>query len=276
MYKAPALKKALEIIRLIIDENRPLGVTEIARVLGLSKSTTFGILSSLEEEGLLAKVDATKKYLVGGALFELSKRVLGASDLPGTARSFLERLVEQVDETVFLGVREDEAVRVLDVVEPRKELKISSPIGAKFALTAGVLGKIFLAPLQNQEILALLAKYHLRRYTDNSITDTAGFLEEVEKTRSRGYAVDFEEYLTGMRAVATLIYSGRLPVAALWVVGFTSSMNDNKLPHIIRHLKQTAEEITMRLSPFCNERSAGHDVETPPAPPETSLRQPQH
>jgi len=255
MYKAPALKKAFEIINLIVRENRALGVTEIARALDLSKSTTFGILQSLEEEGFLTKVDATKKYLVGAELLELSKRVLGATDLTVTARSYLEKLVEQVDETAFLGVREGNTVRVLDVVEPHKELKISSPVGARFSLTAGVIGKIFLAPLQDEEILALLAKHKLARYTENSVTDTGKFLEEVAKTRSSGYAVDFEEYLAGMRAVATLIYSGHLPIGAIWVVGFTSSLNDDKMPHVITHLKQAAEEITLRLSPFYTARN---------------------
>jgi IclR family KDG regulon transcriptional repressor len=254
MYNAPALKKALEIIKLIVKENRPLGVTEIARDLVLSKSTTFGILKSLEEQGFVVKIDLTKKYLVGGELFELSKRVLRATDLTSIARSFLEKLVEQVDETVFLGVRENDAVKVLGVVEPRKELKISSPVGARFSLTAGVIGKIFLAPLENEEILALLARHKLPQYTDNSITDPSKFLEEIEKTRRSGYAVDFEEYLTGMRAVATLIYSGRLPVGAIWVVGFTSSLDDSRMPHIITHLKQTAEEISLRLSPFYTEK----------------------
>ena len=254
MYNAPALKKALEIIKLIVRENRPLGVTEVARELALSKSTTFGILKSLEEEGFLVKIDPTKKYVVGGELFELSKKVLKATELASIARSSLQRLVEQVDETVFLGVREDDAVRVLDVVEPRKELKISSPVGARFSLTAGVIGKIFLAPLENAQILALLARQKLPKYTDNSVTDPSKFLEEVEKTRASGYAVDLEEYLTGMRAVGTLLYSGRSPVGAIWVVGFTSSLEDSKLPHVITHLKQTAQEITSRLSPFYIEK----------------------
>jgi DNA-binding IclR family transcriptional regulator len=250
MYNAPALKKALEIIKLIVRENKSLSVTEIARMLALSKSTTFGILKSLEEEGFVVKVDPTKKYMAGVELFELAKNILRATDLTSIARPFLEKLVEQVEETVFLGVREDEIVKVLEVVEAQTELKISSPVGARFALTAGVIGKLFLAPLENEEILTFLASHKLPRYTENSITDPAKFLEEIEKTRQSGYAVDLEEYLTGMRAVAAPIYSGRLSVGAIWVVGFTSSLNDGKLPHVIQHLKQTAEEISLRLSPF--------------------------
>jgi DNA-binding IclR family transcriptional regulator len=256
MYNAPALKKALEIIKLIVREKKPLGVTEISRALAISKSTTFGILKSLEEEGFVLKIDSTKKYMTGKELFELSKSVLRATDLTSIARPFLEKLVELVDESVFLGTRENDLVEVLDVVTPEKELKISSPVGARFAITAGVIGKIFLSPLENEEIRDFLAKHELPRYTENSITDFAHFLEEVEKTRVRGYAVDFEEYLMGMRAVGTLIYSGLFPVGAIWVVGFTSSLNDEKLPHVITHLKHTAEEISSRLSPFYTEQDS--------------------
>jgi DNA-binding IclR family transcriptional regulator len=256
MYNAPALKKALEIIKLIVREKKPLGVTEISRALAISKSTTFGILKSLEEEGFVLKIDSTKKYMTGKELFELSKSVLRATDLTSIARPFLEKLVELVDESVFLGTRENDLVEVLDVVTPEKELKISSPVGARFAITAGVIGKIFLSPLENEEIRDFLAKHELPRYTENSITDFAHFLEEIEKTRVRGYAVDFEEYLKGMRAVGTLIYSGLFPVGAIWVVGFTSSLNDEKLPHVITHLKHTAEEISSRLSPFYTEQDS--------------------
>lgn len=257
MYNAPALKKALDIIKLIVKENRPLGVTEIARALSLSKSTTFGILKSLEEESFALKIDATKKYVAGSELFELSKRVLRGADLTTIARSFLERLVDNVDESVFLGVREDDIVRVLEVVEPKRELKISSPVGARFRLITGVVGKIFLSTLDNEQLRTFLAVNELPRYTDNSITDVEKYVGEVELTRARGYALDFEEYLKGIRAVSTLIYSGRFPIGALWVVGFTSSLSDDKLPHVITHLKQTAQEISLRLSPYLSDGQPG-------------------
>jgi IclR family KDG regulon transcriptional repressor len=250
MYNAPILKKAVEVIKLIVKENRPLGVTDVARSLSLSKSTTFGILKSLEEEGFLVKDGQSKKYSTGNTLFELSKKILRTTDVAVTARPHLVALMADVDETVFLGIREDDMVKVLDVVEPQKEFKISSSIGTRFGLTVGVFGKIFLSSMEDREVTELLSQRGLRKYTGNSIVDISRFLQEIEKTREQGYAVDLEEYLTGMRAIAALIYSGHFPVAAVWIVGFTSSMSDDKLPHMIRSLKSTAEEISTRLSPF--------------------------
>jgi IclR family transcriptional regulator, KDG regulon repressor len=260
MYNAPILKKAVEVIKLIVRENKPLGVTDIARILSLSKSTTFGILKSLEEEGFLVKDASSKKYSTGNTLFELSKRILRTTDVALTARPHLSKLASDVDETVFLGIREDDAVKVLDVVEPQKEFKISSSVGARFSLTAGIFGKIFLSALDDREIRALLSEKGLRRYTENSIVDVEQYLREIEKTRLQGYAADFnEEYLKGIRAIATLIYSGHFPVAAVWIVGFMNSMSDEKLPHMISSLKSTAEEISTKLSPFL----AGKPEHTP-------------
>ncbi len=258
MYNAPILKKAVEVIKLIVRENKPLGVTDIARTLSLSKSTTFGILKSLEEEGFLVKDGHSKKYSTGNILFELSKKILRTTDVALTARPHLARLAAAVDETVFLGIREDDSVKVLEVVEPQKEFKISSSVGTTFALTAGVFGKIFLSSMENREVVELLSQKGLRKYTDNSIVDIDQFLHEIARTRVQGYAIDLEEYLKGMRAIAALIYSGHFPVAAVWIVGFTSSMSDDKLPHMINSLRDAAEEISTRLSPFLSGKMEGN------------------
>lgn len=254
MYNAPILKKAIDILKLIVTENKPLGVTDISRELSISKSTTFGILRSLEEEGLVMKDVKSKRYITGNELFELSKKVLRTIDLKATARPFLETLVEAVDDTIFLAIREDTRVRVLDVIEPQKEWRISSPVGTRFALTAGVMAKLFLSALPDDDVRTFLEKHGLPKYTENTITDPAAFMEEVEKTRQSGYALDMEEYLKGMRAVGALIYSTHFPVAVIWAVGFSSSMNDEKLPHIINRVKETAHQISGQLSPFVTER----------------------
>jgi IclR family acetate operon transcriptional repressor len=255
MYNAPILKKAIEVLKLIVKEDSPLGVTDIARALSLSKSTSFGILKSFEEEGFLVKDPLSKKFSTGNALFELSKKILRTTDVAHASRPHLARLMEAVDETVFLGVREEDVVKALDVLEPQKDFRISSQIGTTFAITAGVIGKIFLSSMDNREVAELLSQKGLPKYTDASIVDIDAYLREIEKTREQGYAIDLEEYLKGMRAVAALIHSGHFPVAAIWVVGFTSSMSDEKLPHIISSLKSAAEQISIRLSPFSTNKS---------------------
>lgn len=248
MYNAPILKKAIEILRLLIKVYQPLGVAEIARTVSISKSTAYGILKCFQEEGLVSKNPATKKYTVGKEMMRLSKLVFKGQDLISIARPFLERLEATVDETVFLGVKEYDAIKVVDVIEAKKDLKISSPVGTKLPITAGAIGKIFLSTLTNEEVIAFIGEKGLPQYTENSITDMNAFLEEIEKTRELGYSVDIEEYLKGIRAVATLIHQDEKPVGAIWFVGFSNSMIDERLGHIIRNLKHTADQISTRMS----------------------------
>lgn len=248
MYNAPIIKKAIEILRLLIKEYQPLGVTEIAKNLSISKSTAYGILQSFQEEGLVNKDSATKKYTIGKEMMRLSKMVFKGQDLVSIARPFLERLGELVNETVFLGVSEYDSVKIIDVIEAKKDLKISSPLGTKLPITAGAIGKIFLSTMSNEDVVEYLQEKGLPQYTESSITDIDLFIDEIEKTRRLGYSLDLGEYLKGIRAIASLIYQDGSPIAAIWFVGFSNSMIDERLNHIIRNLKHTAEQISTRLS----------------------------
>src|SRR5512133_124447 len=113
MYDAPVIKKAFDVLELIIDKNRSLGVTEISKTLVLSKSTVFGILKSLQDMGLITKSKTTKRYAVGQDLYKLSKKVLQGGLLSTVARPYMEKLAELIDESVFLCVRENDIVKVL-------------------------------------------------------------------------------------------------------------------------------------------------------------------
>ncbi len=250
MYNAPILKKSLEVLKFIVNSGTPLGVTEISKELSISKSTVYGILSALKEERFIEKHMQTKKYVIGPGLYELSKNVFKGGELTAIARPFLEKLVGLVDETVFLCSSEDTVTKVLDAVETKKAFKISSPVGGTFPITASATCKAFLSPMDDESIKAFLKEKGLPRYTENSITDIEKFLKEIDKTRANGYSLDFEEYLKGIRAVSTLLYSGGVPVAAICILGFSTSMYDEKIPFIVKNLMDTAEQISERLSKF--------------------------
>jgi DNA-binding IclR family transcriptional regulator len=259
MYDAPVLKRAINILQLIVNEQRQFGISEIAQRLDIHKSTVFGILRALEEQGFIAKDSASKKYSMGEQLLELSKVVLGKTNIAAIAKPFLEELAELVEETVFMGVKEEDRLRIVQVVEARKDLKISSPIGACLPVTAGAPGKAWLAAMKDQEIDDLLNTKHLRfRFTENGPDSTHQFMKEIEKTRKVGYAIDLEEFIKGIRAIATLIYSGGQPVAAIWVAGFTSSMTDHKLPKIAHRLILAAQIIGSRTEPQMGTKKFDH------------------
>lgn len=246
MYNAPVLKRALDIIRFIVKEQHPHGITEIAQRLAINKSTAFGILRTLEEQGFIVKDGASKKYSMGDQLFELSKMIFKRTDIGIISKPFLEKLANLVQETVFMGVRDGDRLKIVQVVEARKDLKISSPIGAYHPILAGAAGKACLSAMEDKDIEELVSKKGLRRFTNNSITNKGLFINQIKEVRRTGYAVDLEEFIKGIRAVATLIRLRGEPIAAVWVAGFTSSMNDRKIEKIARHLLLAAHLISDR------------------------------
>ena len=90
----------------------------------------------------------------------------------------------------------------------------------------------------------------LIRYTPKSITDAKRFIKELEQVKKKGYAIDNEEYLLGVRAIASPIQIPSLPPAAIWVVGFTSSLNDQKMERVVVEIRKTIQEISDSLSPI--------------------------
>lgn len=249
MYNAPVLKKGIEILRLIIRTDEPLGVSEIARRLSIVKSTALGILKSLEEEGFVAQDSTTKKFVAGSALYQFSREALRSMELPVVAKPFLQRLVELVGETVILASRdEDNTIRVLEVVEPKKELKITVPVGTRFPLYTSALMKVFFSQMANDEIARLVKENSLPRYTDNSVTRLEDLMEQIEKARQQGFATDLEEYRIGVRAIAALVSRGTTVRAAISIFGLAGSMEDARMPDMITHVRNTAQLISAKLT----------------------------
>lgn len=243
IYSAPSVKKAFQILKVIADTQSRIGVSELSKQLKISKSTVHGITSALEELGVLVRDPIDKKYSIGYRLIELGRKAYGRIELREIARIPMERLVEEIGETVFLGIMDGDHVLILDVVEPPNEMKITSPPGTRLPLLAGATGKAFLSLLEEERAKEIVQKIGLRGYTHKSITDPKRYLREVKETKEKGYAIDDEEYLIGVRAVAAPLPISPFPPSAIWLVGFSSRLTDQKMGKAIQEIKKTVQEI---------------------------------
>ena len=249
VYSAPSVKKAFNILQTIADSPNGLGVSELAKQLKIGKSTVHGITSALEEIEALVRDPKRKKYSLGFTLLELRKKAYGKMGLREMARAPMERLMEKIGETVFLGILSGDHVTILDIVESHHEMKITSPPGTRIPLLAGALGKVFLAQLEQEKAKEMIYKTGLVRFTSKSIVDSKKFFKELEVTKKRGYALDDEEYMIGVRAIAAPVQMTSPPLAAIWVVGFSSSLNDEKMERVISEIQKTAKEISDSINP---------------------------
>ena len=198
MYKSPMTKKVLKVLEFLGNQDTPLGVSQLASALSMNKSTLFGILKALEEEGYVIKDQAEKKYAAGEGLLRLSRLAFRPPDIAVLAKPFLRKLAKVADETAILGIREDDFIKVVAVVEAHKAIRISSREGVKLPLVAGAFGKAFLSAVSEGELLKLLEETGLPRFTENSNQQMGLFLQEIRRARQLGYAADLEEYVGGV------------------------------------------------------------------------------
>jgi DNA-binding IclR family transcriptional regulator len=247
MYQAPTVKKAFQILDLVARRDKRLTISDLSRELGISKSTVHGIAQALEGTGAVVRDNKTKRYSLGMTLFELARAVYARIDLRDVARPIMEELMRSTRQSVFLGIRSGDHVSIVDIVESAQDLKITAHIGARLALLVGATGKVFMASLAEPEAVRLIHTMQLRRDTERSITDPDRYMEEIRRARELGYALDDEEYMQGVRAVAAPVHAPGRQMSAIWVVGFTQSMKDEKMTAIAIETKRAAEVISRKL-----------------------------
>ena len=243
-YQAPVVKKAFIILNAIAKSSHGLRISEIASMLNISKSTVHGIIAALLEQGAIIYSSDSKCYNIGMTLMELGKAAHDRIDFKNIARPIMEQLMKQCQESVFLGIQNNDRITVIDVVESRKDFKITSPIGTSLPLSAGATGKLFLSKLDDKSLYEYLNSNPLRQYTSNTVIDLEQYVKELGKVRDDGFAYDNEEYISGVRAVAAPIKQHGAYLPAIWVVGFKASMAADKIPAVIEQTKAAALKIS--------------------------------
>jgi len=185
-YHAPAVGKAFRILQLISKSDDGAGLSELAEALEMSKGTVHGVVSALEDLGAVLRDPRTRKFTLGFTLFELGKRAYSQIDLKDLARPVLEDLMEKTRETAYLGVLNGMRITILDVVESRQDLKITSPKGSNIPLFAGATGKVMLASMEEEQSRTIIMQNKIPRFTENSITDPELYMREVREAKESG------------------------------------------------------------------------------------------
>lgn len=180
------------------------GVTEIARELGIHKSTVFRLVSTLERRGFVEQHTQTQKYRLGFAVVRLANGVRAELDLAQFARPVAERLSERTGETVNLAMLEDGDVVNVDQVNLSMATISVNWLGRRSALHATSTGKVFLAAMAPEDFDAY-ARRGLPRLTEHTITRLRELRRHLAEVTRRGYATGLEELEEGLHAVAAPI-----------------------------------------------------------------------
>jgi IclR family acetate operon transcriptional repressor len=225
-----AIDRAVLLLRCFSQAEPRLSLSALARRTGLSTSTTFRILTSLQENGVLHQVPG-RMYQLGPLFLQLASIAMSEIDLPGAARPIMTELRDQTNETVGLHVLLPNLTRlVLDQVESRQPLRRTyTELGQPIALHLGAPGKVLLSSLPEADRESVLAR-PMNKATPATITDLTELRANLSTIVEVGYAVSLGERVAGVRTVAAPIRNQFDRVTAcLSVSGPESRMSTERL-----------------------------------------------
>ena len=200
----PAVARAAGILR-VLAGRREASLTDLARTIGIYKSTAHGILGTLSAFDLVVRDPTTRRYRLGSALVTLGRAARDPDDLGVLARPHLVHLSRMSAETVALHIPDGEGSVIVASEESPQPLKVSAPTGFRMPPHAGAVAKVLEAfdPAPRTPLAALGA------FTGRSITQPDRWERELDRVRRAGFALDDMEFQEGIRAVSVPVLVAR-------------------------------------------------------------------
>ncbi len=199
--------KAMDLLNLFSAQRVELGVTEIARILEISKATAHGLASTLAEGGFLQQNRVNKKYCLGVKIFELGLIQPSTMQLNQKAAGVVHELSRSQRATCRVAIWDMDAILVtMTTTFPPEKSVLVGQIGPRLHAYCSSLGKAVLAFLDDETLKTYLDKIPLTKFTPRTITDRELLLEDLEIARARGYAMDAEEAVLGMTCLGGPVF----------------------------------------------------------------------
>jgi DNA-binding IclR family transcriptional regulator len=242
-----SLDKGLHLLEIIEQETYPVSLNTLWKRLGWDKATILRMCRTLERRGYLHRDPDTKRYSLGLKIFGLYQSITSNMDVQKTAHPYLEEIERETGESTHLGFVFEKSVVFVDKVMGRYYSPVNVQIGGREPLHCIALGKAFLAHLE-EGVRDRYIEEPLKKYTSATIDSLPALREELRRTRERGYSLDNEEYMAGVRCVAAPILNReKKPVAAIGISVPRERLSDELAATYGRFIRDRAREVSRWL-----------------------------
>jgi DNA-binding IclR family transcriptional regulator len=242
-----SLSRGLQILHLLAEENRPLGVTDIADRLSVDPSTSYRLLATLEKHKFIRQ-ESSKKYTLGFAVVTIASALLRQIDVAAIAAPFLRELMTSTGESAHVAIADGNRAAVVAQACAPGMLRVDTPLGSHEPLYCTAVGKALLAEAEPLRVRALIGSAPLTRYSPNTITNLEMLLTELQRTRDRGYAFDDEELHAGVRCIAAAVRDhSRTIVAAVGISAPASRLTRERTGALVAAVVRTATDLSAEL-----------------------------
>ena len=238
---------AVRLLKAFSEEQVEIGISDLAKRLGVAKSTVHRLAVTLVGDGMLEQNPDSGKYRLGIALFRLGSLVRRRMTLSNEARPLLRELREKVNETVHLAVLDGSDIMYVYNLESTQAIRMRSDVGVRKPAYCTAEGQAILA-FQPPEVIDRVVQDGLPARTPQTITDPTKLKKVLEGVRQRGCAIEDEESEIGMRCIAAPLRNdlGEV-IAAIGLAGPVSRLSRKALASFIPHVIDTAAAISARL-----------------------------
>jgi IclR family transcriptional regulator, pca regulon regulatory protein len=252
-----SLERGLAILSSFKSARPLLGVSELAREIGLSRSTTHRYVATLAALGYLEQDPLTRRYRLGPRVLDLGFSAINSMELREISVPHLQRLSDETGHTVNMAILDGADIvyveRCRSSRQGQREIDLNLHVGSRLPAYCTSMGKVLLAYLTDEERKAVLDGVELTQRGPNTLTERGALEAELEQVRRRGLAVNNEELAFGLRSIAVPVsgHSGEVSAAINLAVHRSWVSIEDLVKRFGPALRRTAADISAR---------AGHRV----------------
>lgn len=242
--KVQSIDRALVVFKLLAVETKAT-LNVISATVDLPFSTTHRILETLRLHGMVFFDESDQTWGVGVEAFRIGQGYARRMNFLDVGREAMRHLTDVTGETSNIAVFENAEVVHVSQVETNAPIRAFVPPGSRSHLHASGIGKALLAYMTDRFVLDLMASMEMIEYTHNTMTRVDDLMDELAKTRIRGWAIDDEERYIGMRCIAAPIFNEFAEaVAGLSISGPASRLTDERIQQLAVEVRKSADEVT--------------------------------
>lgn len=241
-----AVDRAFRVLELV-SEKDSMSLKDIYSAIGLNKASTLRIANALTANGYLSR-NEKGDYSLSFKAYEVGLRAVRRFHYITFIRESLDQMATDLGAIAQFSVRDGNDLLCLESFDlTHSNFSIYTRIGQRSELYATSAGKAILSTCRDEEIRELWQTFQIHPFTPNTITDLDAFMEEIYKTRQRGYAVDDEEREAGLFCVgAPLIDASRTTIGAISLS--VNRMDETELRRLSTGLLAQTQRLTYMLS----------------------------
>ncbi|WP_125610529.1 IclR family transcriptional regulator [Specibacter cremeus] len=245
--KAPAAAQVLAILRFVAEQAAPVGASVIARDVGLPRSTTYQLITTLIDDGFLVHLPEERKYALGVTAHELGTGYSRQAPLQRIARYPLTQLVSRTKRTAHLAVMHGRDVIYVIVERAPRQRPLVTDTGIRLPAHLTASGRAMMAQMDRAQVAALFPGSEAFTARNEKGPQSLPALQNLlSRARTLGYAWEQDEITEGFSSVAVAVLDrGRYPVASV-----TLTVPNRAFPGGTRSRTkdaETAEERAMRI-----------------------------